>query len=79
MTYFLKLTFITICFFLFLDASSQVTLTGKVTDQKSKEPLFGVNIFIPELLIGATTDTLGNYRVANLPKKGPYQDKLCGL
>jgi iron complex outermembrane receptor protein len=69
MTYFLKLTFITICFFLFLDASSQVTLTGKVTDQKSKEPLFGVNIFIPELLIGATTDTLGNYRVANLPKR----------
>jgi iron complex outermembrane receptor protein len=69
MTYFLKLTFITICLFLFLDASSQVTLKGKVTDQKSKGPLFGVNIFIPELLIGATTDTLGNYSVANLPKR----------
>ena len=46
-----------------------MTLTGKVTDQKNKEPLFGVNIFIPDLLIGATTDTLGNYKIGNLPKR----------
>ncbi|TRZ71659.1 MAG: TonB-dependent receptor, partial [Bacteroidetes bacterium] len=51
------------------NAQAQVTLTGRVTDQQSNQPLFGVNIFIPELLIGATTDTLGTYKIANLPKR----------
>ena len=51
------------------NAHSQVTLTGRVTDQKSKAPLFGVNIYIPELTIGATTDTSGNYKITNLPKR----------
>ena len=48
---------------------AQVTLTGTITDQKSNEPLFGVNIFVPELLLGATTDTLGIYKITNLPKR----------
>ena len=52
-----------------LTTHSQVVLTGRVTDQKSKEPLFGVNIFIPDLLTGATTDTLGSYKIVNLPKR----------
>jgi iron complex outermembrane receptor protein len=48
---------------------SQVTLAGKVTEKSSKNPLFGVNIFIPELMNGTTTDTSGKYKIANLPKR----------
>jgi iron complex outermembrane recepter protein len=48
---------------------AQVTLTGTINDQKSNQPLFGVNVFIPELLLGATTDTLGRYKITNLPKR----------
>jgi iron complex outermembrane receptor protein len=65
----IKYIFVSICLLSTLNAHSQVTLTGKVTDQKSKEPLFGVNIFIPELETGATTDTAGNYKITNLPKR----------
>jgi iron complex outermembrane receptor protein len=63
-----KISFI-ICFISVFTAHSQVTLTGKVIDQKTKEALFGVNIFIPELTIGATTDTSGNYKIDHLPKR----------
>lgn len=50
-------------------ARSQVTLTGRVTDNKSKESLFGVDLFIPDLLTGTTTDTSGLYRISNLQKR----------
>ncbi|MGA3013451.1 MAG: TonB-dependent receptor [Bacteroidales bacterium] len=69
MNYIIKKTYVLLGLLSVLTAHSQVVLTGKVTDQKSKEPLFGVNVFIPDLLIGATTDTSGTYKIVNLPKR----------
>jgi len=46
-----KKFFLSLCLISAFNAQSQVTLSGFVLDQKSKEPLFGVNIFIPELTI----------------------------
>ena len=69
MRYFIRKAYLLIGLLSVLTAHSQVTLTGRVADQKSKEPLFGVNIYIPELTIGATTDTSGNYKITNLPKR----------
>ena len=50
-------------------AFTQVSLTGRIIDQHDNQPLFGVNIFIPELLTGTTTDTSGRYKIGNLPKR----------
>lgn len=69
MKYLIIVIWIIIGLFLANNAQSQVTLSGRITDQQSNEPLFGVNIFVPELLVGATTDTLGRYKIANLPKR----------
>lgn len=51
------------------NAISQVTLTGKITDKKSGETLIGVDVFIPELKTGTSTDTAGIYRIGRLPKR----------
>ncbi len=48
---------------------SQVTLTGKVIEKKTGLPLFGVDLFIPELQVGAATDTSGLYKIVHLPKR----------
>jgi iron complex outermembrane receptor protein len=69
MKYIIRKAYILIGLLFALTVHSQVILTGKVTDQKSKESLFGVNIFVPDLLIGATTDTSGNYKIINLPRR----------
>jgi iron complex outermembrane receptor protein len=69
MKYIIKKAYILIGLLSVFTVHSQVVLTGKVTDQKSKEPLFGVNIFIPDLLTGATTDTSGTYKIVNLPRR----------
>jgi iron complex outermembrane receptor protein len=69
MKYFIIMICIHIGLLTTYNCQAQVTLTGKITDQKSKESLFGVNIFIPELLSGTTTDTLGIYKLTNLPKR----------
>jgi len=46
---------------------SQTSLQGKITD-KSGEPIIGVNIYLPELKTGASTDAQGFYQIDNLPK-----------
>jgi iron complex outermembrane recepter protein len=56
-------------FFVSIGGYSQATLTGRITDLHTKESLFGVDIFVPELLIGATTDTGGKYKLTGLPKR----------
>ena len=39
------------------------TLTGRIIDQTSREPLTGATVFIPELKTGAAADTAGYFRV----------------
>lgn len=48
---------------------SQVTLSGKVTEKKTEMPLFAVNLFIPELQVGGSTDISGIYKIVHLPKR----------
>ena len=43
------------------------TLSGKVTDKASGEPLAGVYVIFPDLRQGAMTDSEGNYLVTGLP------------
>ncbi|TLV01090.1 carboxypeptidase-like regulatory domain-containing protein [Dyadobacter luticola] len=63
-----KLRIITIILFC---AGSQafaqtVTLTGKVTDEKTGKPLPFANVFINNSTIGTNADENGNYRLGNL-------------
>jgi hypothetical protein len=47
------------------------SIKGKVVDAENKQPLIGVNIFIPALNIGCTTDLEGNYSLPKV-KNGSY-------
>lgn len=47
---------------------AKATLTGRITDKKTGEPLIGVNVYIPDLKTGATSDVDGNYKIENLPE-----------
>ena len=43
------------------------TLTGKITDLKTGEPIAGATIYFPDLKAGASSDGQGNYSIKNLP------------
>lgn len=47
---------------------AQVTLSGKVTDNESGEPLVGVNIRVDNSLAGSTTNGKGEFSISNLPE-----------
>ena len=47
-------------------------VTGTVRDETTGESLIGANIFIPDLNIGAVTNTEGFYSIENV-KEGTYQ------
>lgn len=52
-------------------AKQKFTISGTITDAKSNETLIGVNVYFPELKIGATTNEYGFYSLT-LPK-GDYE------
>ncbi len=56
------ITFIFVC--LTCLASAQTTVTGKVTDSKSKEALLGVLVVAEGTSIGTTTDLDGKYSIS---------------
>jgi iron complex outermembrane receptor protein len=45
----------------------KTTLSGKVTDKKTGEPLPGVTVYITDLKTGAVSDASGRYKIENLP------------
>ncbi|GAB3692847.1 TonB-dependent receptor [Spirosoma flavus] len=47
--------------------SAQATLVGKVIDKTTQQPIIGATIYFPALQKGTGTDTLGQYRVPDLP------------
>lgn len=47
---------------------SQQKITGKIIDENNK-PIFGVNIYLPELDVGTTTNFEGNFSLSNVPLK----------
>ncbi len=48
-------------------AAAQAIFSGKVTDKTTQQPLAGVTIYFPNLKKGGSTDTLGQYRVMDIP------------
>lgn len=51
--------------------SQNGSITGKITDYKTKEGLIGANVVIQGTSVGAATDIDGSYTIANL-KPGTY-------
>ena len=67
----MKTTILIILFIFFIQiisVKSQITLTGKVSDNKTGNAIAGATVFIPDLKSGAVTDTSGFYKIGNLPK-----------
>jgi outer membrane receptor for ferrienterochelin and colicins len=65
------LFFSTLCF----DAAAQFTLSGKIILEGQTESAFGASVYINELKIGTTADTIGNYHIPGIPK-GSYTLKV---
>ncbi|MDN3672263.1 TonB-dependent receptor [Flavobacterium branchiarum] len=55
-------------------AQEKFTLSGTISDSKNNETLIGVNIYIPSLKIGATTNEYGFYSIT--APKGEYQIEI---
>ncbi len=53
-------------------------IAGKITDAKTKEPLYGVNIVLVGTAMGAAADLDGNYFIINIPP-GKYQIKASAV
>ena len=47
--------------------TAQAVFSGLTTDKTTREPLNGVTIYFPALQKGSATDTLGQFRVTDLP------------
>lgn len=47
--------------------SDRTSLSGTIKDKKTGERLPGVNIYLPDLKVGAQSDNKGNYHIDNLP------------
>nr|WP_314864966.1 TonB-dependent receptor [uncultured Flavobacterium sp.] len=60
--------------FLFASAQKKFTLSGTISDNNSNETLIGVNLFIPELKTGVTTNEYGFYSIT-IPK-GNYNIRM---
>lgn len=55
-------------------AQDKFTLSGTISDSKNNETLIGVNIYIPSLKIGATTNEYGFYSLS--APKGEYEIEI---
>ncbi len=50
-----------------LFAQATGTLSGKIVDAETGDPLIGVNVLLVDTMIGAATDINGEYRVEKIP------------
>src|SRR5712672_1651353 len=57
-----------ITFILCTTVVSAQTLSGKITDKKTGEPIPGVTVYISDLKTGGVSDAKGTYKIENLPK-----------
>jgi outer membrane receptor protein involved in Fe transport len=58
-----SLFFLVPALFLFSSAFAQVSISGKVTDSATKEPIAGVNVLVKGKVIGTITDADGNFEL----------------
>lgn len=54
-----------------LPVAAQHTLSGKIILEDGNEPAFGASVYINELKMGATADSLGHYKLSGIPN-GTY-------
>ena len=66
-----KLIAYTFCLSFFLFGQEKGSVTGIVTNQKSGEPLIGVNVMVKGTYYGDATDIDGRYIIENM-NKGTY-------
>jgi iron complex outermembrane receptor protein len=69
---FLTHTIIAVCLLAFTLSATAFSVTGKVTDAVSSEPLPGATISIPELQQSVTTNESGDFTFSRVPKKGRF-------
>ncbi|MDZ7716308.1 MAG: carboxypeptidase-like regulatory domain-containing protein [Balneolaceae bacterium] len=55
-----------------VSAEAQNTVSGRVTDAETGEPIVGVNIYLANTTIGTTSRQGGNY-VLKTTAKGPFR------
>ncbi|WP_114747840.1 TonB-dependent receptor [Pleomorphovibrio marinus] len=60
---------LTMCMHIVMAQNDINSISGKITDTESGEPLPGVSVFVPELNRGTITDLDGFYRISNLPSR----------
>lgn len=65
----MKHILIVLAFILTSGYAGAQTLSGRVYDANSKDPLPGVVIYVPELQASAVTDTGGHYKLSHLPQR----------
>ena len=68
---FLKFYILGVCIATSLPLWAQYSVKGKITDQKTQNPLTGALVYIPSLKVGVSTDQEGRYQLENL-KIGDY-------
>ena len=62
-----------------IKAQDKITISGTVKDDKTTETLIGVNIYIPELKIGTSTNGYGFYSLTIPPGKYTIQSSYQGF
>ena len=67
-----------LCILPSLQADTRGKLAGRIIDQKSKEPLVGVNIILVGTTMGAASDFDGNFVILNIPPE-TYDVKFSGV
>jgi len=55
-----------LCLNLTITLAQNHSVSGHISDEKTGEPVLFANVFFNNTTIGTTTDTEGNYRIANL-------------
>jgi iron complex outermembrane receptor protein len=73
-----KLFFVTLFFLTNISAQTKISLTGKVTDAKTGEPLAGATIYFPDLRTGAACNSEGVYTISNIAS-GKYLVEVSHL
>jgi len=68
----MKFIYLIFCLILFSDFINAQSLSGLVTDSATSQPIPGAVVYFPQLKIGSTTDTKGNYKISDIPV-GTYQ------
>lgn len=61
-----------------VSAQTKLSITGKVTDARTHEPLAGATIYLPDLRRGAASDAAGIYSITNIPA-GRYLVEISHL